>query len=332
MGLWVRALLIGLCASLMSACQILEMPGGAESIYVEAKVVAAAGENAQEFKLFLCQRSRDCAKGNDNLIGTVVGAGPKAIATRNHIQHAILARSTSLCNDFKQDLARHSARNAFASRTAAHLFTGASTVTKGRHYAKVFTGVGGFSTAIGNDIDAMYGPNVAIALSGIELARTRIFRQILKHQEHDLVKYPLSRAANDALRYHSVCNLVEGIDESSAAVENAIGQVEGPPPALAMPILSVESLTLTGGNLEYSVTLEPASAWPVVAQAVTIYYGDAGTPNAQPEEPVILTPGESLWKKEQRVPPDTTKARLILHDVSGAVVGTSIKTAEAATP
>ena len=35
---------------------------------------------------------------------------------------------------------------------------------------------------------------------------------------------------------------------------------------------------VTGAKLEYSVTVEPASTWPVVAQAVTIYYNAAATP------------------------------------------------------
>ena len=329
MGLWVRALLIALCASLMSACQILAMPGGAEPIYVQAEVVAGDGENdPDKFQLLLCQ-SRDCDKRVRDLIEPLSGDTGNPIATRNQIQHAVLARSTSLCNEFKQSLARNSARNAIVTRAAAHVFAAASRVTKGQHYANVFAGIAGVNTAIGTDIEARYGGNVAIALSGIELARTRIFRQILEHQEQDLVKYPLSRAVNDALRYHSVCNLVEGIEESSAAVESAIGQVGGPPPAVSMPILSVESVNLTDTTLQYSVTLAPASARPVVAQAVTTSYKAAADPNQELQEQVILMPGESLWEKEQSVPANTIKARLILHDVYGAVVGTSSKTAEA---
>ena len=55
MGLWVRALLVGLCAWLMSACQILAMPGGAEPIYVEAQVVAGKGDDPDEFQLLLAR-------------------------------------------------------------------------------------------------------------------------------------------------------------------------------------------------------------------------------------------------------------------------------------
>ena len=41
-------------------------------------------------------------------------------------------------------------------------------------------------------------------------------------------------------------------------------------------------------------------------------------------------PGESLWETAHELAPEhTANARLILHDVSGAVVGTSTKTAEA---
>ena len=57
---------------------------------------------------------------------------------------------------------------------------------------------------------------------GIELARTRIFRNILNGQGSSLINYPLSRAVNDAMRYHGVCNRSDGASESSRALSNEI--------------------------------------------------------------------------------------------------------------
>jgi len=307
-----------LCALLVSACQGYGMPVGAEPIYVEP-VVSSHGA----LELRFCG-GRNCESNRDLLVGLQTVAEPRR--TRNGIQHAILGRSTFLCNEFKQTLARNSARYTFTMRTLTHLFTGASTVTKGRHYAKVFSGVGGLSTAIGDDIDAMYGHNVAIALSGIELARTRIFRQILEHQNDSLVEYPLSRAVNDALRYHSVCNLVEGIEESSAAVESAIGQASGSAPPAAMPVLSVERLSVTGDKVECSVSLNPPSTWPVVATAVMTFHNGQGGPVGDFVKELILTPGKPSWEFKYPTIDTAVEVRVILHSASGAVVGTSVKT------
>ena len=102
MNLWVRALVIGLCVSLVSACQNLAMPVGAEPIYVEARV-----DKTGRLQLVLCQR-KDCKKGKRDLLESV--ANTDEIATRNQIQHAILGRSTSLCNEFKQGPVRTALR------------------------------------------------------------------------------------------------------------------------------------------------------------------------------------------------------------------------------
>jgi len=66
-----------------------------------------------------------------------------------------------------------------------------------------------------------------------------------------------------------------------------------------MPVLSVESLTLTDRKLEYSVTLEPASTWPVAAQAVTIYYNGNATPIDQSGRTGVATRGHSRLKNPE---------------------------------
>jgi len=60
-----------------------------------------------------------------------------------------------------------------------------------------------------------------VALSGIERARRRVFIQISKKLEADLVQYPVARAVNDAYRYHSVCTLLDGLIEAANAVKSA---------------------------------------------------------------------------------------------------------------
>lgn len=38
--------------------------------------------------------------------------------------------------------------------------------------------------------------------------------------EKDLVKYPVSRAVNDARRYHAVCTLTDGLIEAARAANS----------------------------------------------------------------------------------------------------------------
>ena len=70
-----------------------------------------------------------------------------------------------------------------------------------------------------------YANQLETALLGIEIARTRIFLKILAEQKNNLLDYPLGRAVNDALRYHSVCNLTEGISEASRALSEELAGV-----------------------------------------------------------------------------------------------------------
>ena len=76
-------------------------------------------------------------------------------------------------------------------------------------------------------MDDSYAQDLESALLGVEIARTRIFKSILKGQQKNLLKYPLSRAVNDAMRYHSVCNLAEGKAESSRALSGELRVVQG---------------------------------------------------------------------------------------------------------
>ena len=57
-------------------------------------------------------------------------------------------------------------------------------------------------------------------MSGIEHARTRVFKKTLNDVTKDLKEYPVARAVNDAFRYHSVCTLTDGLVEASRAANS----------------------------------------------------------------------------------------------------------------
>ena len=85
-------------------------------------------------------------------------------------------------------------------------------------------------TGIGQTLDEAYPDDLQTTLLGIELARSRIFRQIHDQRQADLIDYPVSRAVNDAIRYHGVCNLEEGDAEASKATSTVIQQTTGQQP------------------------------------------------------------------------------------------------------
>ena len=141
---------------------------------------------------------------------------------RNRLQHVLLGIATDECQDFKGRVYGWT-RFGIASGGISHLMAGASAVSTHIPTSQLMAGVGSLSTAIGGDVGAYFRESkLAVALGGIEIARTRIFRQIKDKKGASLVDYPVSRAFNDALRYHGVCTLPEGISESASAVEEAI--------------------------------------------------------------------------------------------------------------
>ena len=143
---------------------------------------------------------------------------------RNQLQHVLLGIATQECHDFKSRLYGWT-RFGIASGGVAHLMTSASAVSTHVPTSQLMAGVASLSTAVDGDVGAYFRESkLSVALGGIEIARTRIFRQIKDKKGESVLEYPVSRAFNDALRYHGVCTLPEGISESASAVEDAIAR------------------------------------------------------------------------------------------------------------
>lgn len=140
---------------------------------------------------------------------------------RNELQHALLTMATAECHEFKMKLYGWTRVGIF-SGAISHLSSAAATVTGHDVTSRALSGIGSASGGIGSDLDGYFRQSrLSIALSGIELERTRIFKQIDGKRDTSVEEYPVSRAVNDALRYHQVCNLPDGISASGDAVEDA---------------------------------------------------------------------------------------------------------------
>ena len=144
---------------------------------------------------------------------------------RNQLQHSLLAIATDVCHAYKMRLYGWTRFGLF-SGAVSHLTGAASAITGHKATSRTLVGIGTATGAIGGDFDSYFRQSrLSIALSGIELGRTRVFKQIAREQRKDIDQYPVAQAVNDALRYHQVCNLPEGLSESASAVESATREV-----------------------------------------------------------------------------------------------------------
>ena len=151
------------------------------------------------------------------------------VEQRNLLQHTLLSIATDECHQFKTNLYGWSRVGIF-SGGVSHMLSAVSAVLPHKATSRAVAGGGAVSAAIGGDIDGYFRESkLAVALAGIELARTRVFYQIKEKYDTDTVKYPVSRAFNDAVRYHVVCTLPNGLDEAGGAVEDATERAAKPP-------------------------------------------------------------------------------------------------------
>ena len=145
---------------------------------------------------------------------------------RNNFQHALFGIATSLCADFRAELANQP-KKALWVGIVSELLSAASPVVTDETRSRAVAAGGSFTSITASEIDShLDAEKIEIALLGIELARTKIFKSVIKSAGKDLTEYPVNRAINDALRYHGVCNLQDGLSASADAVGDQIGDDE----------------------------------------------------------------------------------------------------------
>ena len=146
-------------------------------------------------------------------------------SARNELQNSILSVSTSMCSEFKQRLEVSSGGQLLRSEALALLFSAGAALGGSEEIARGLAALAGASTGFGRLIEDGYINDMEVAQQGIELARSRVFRQINGGQEKNLLEYPLARAVNDALRYHAVCNVAEGKSEASRSLNEEFSEL-----------------------------------------------------------------------------------------------------------
>jgi hypothetical protein len=143
---------------------------------------------------------------------------------RNELTHRLMEISTGLCTDFKNRLSgRTTSRIAGLDAVATWLAAGASAVT-GPGLARGLAGGAAASYATSGILEDRYVGDIDSALNGIEIERTRIAKQILDKHGRTVQEYPVARAVNDVMRYHAVCNVVDGRNAAQEAMGDAVSR------------------------------------------------------------------------------------------------------------
>ena len=145
---------------------------------------------------------------------------------RNELQHAILSMATNACGDYRKRLTARSEGFMVSTTVLALFLSAGATVATNTIAKELAAGATAFS-GISQLMEKSYTNDLENTQLGIELARTRVFRNVLDGQKDDLLEYPVSRAINDAKRYHGVCNRADGSAQASRALSGQIQQLSG---------------------------------------------------------------------------------------------------------
>ena len=143
---------------------------------------------------------------------------------RNELQHTILGLATDACTDYKKRLANN-AEGWMVGTTILAIFLSAGATVRPEILAKELAAAATAVSGTSQILEESYMNDLENAQLGIELARTRVFRNILSGQDKNLIDYPLSRAVNDAMRYHGVCNRSDGRFESLRALSSELEEL-----------------------------------------------------------------------------------------------------------
>ena len=139
---------------------------------------------------------------------------------RNELQHTLLSMATKACGDYRKTLTQRSETFMIGPAVLA-LFLSAGSVAS-HSAATELTATATAVSGVSQLTEESYTNDLVNTQMGIELARTRIFKQILNDQNENLLKYPVSRAINDAKRYHAVCNRTDGRIQASRALSEQL--------------------------------------------------------------------------------------------------------------
>lgn len=149
-------------------------------------------------------------------------SGDKLKYQRNELQDRIIAASNQRCGMYLRMLASSKAESQLTWSGLAVLLSGAAAVVTPVNTAKALSAGSTVSNGILSQYNEAYFNNLAINVisSGITSQREGILLQINAKKTADLIEYPVNRAIADAVQYHSVCNIISGLETAAVATRN----------------------------------------------------------------------------------------------------------------
>lgn len=222
-------------ASIIAAILVAAMPAGCSTLTPVSVEPFPMQWEIKDGALKFCKSRDDTGGVAGNVLHGTFGWGQQgdtekcldtasisSKASRNDLQHSLLGMATRLCREFRERLYKQTLSPLYLRTTGSLGKAAAVSLIPHQATADALGAASEVAGTVAGDVDGYFRETkLNIALAGVELARTRVFKQIIRSRREDLVDYPVGRAINDALRYHGVCTLADGLSEAGGAVEAA---------------------------------------------------------------------------------------------------------------
>lgn len=143
---------------------------------------------------------------------------------RNAIQERILAASAQRCGTYFKFVNQFATEVGFSLGALTTTLAGAGAIVTPATAARALAGTAGITSGVGAEFQEKFFSKLTVQVitKGIEKRREAIYDQIKKDRESaDYENYPVEAAVKDALRYHSACNLLIGLEEAADSLERA---------------------------------------------------------------------------------------------------------------
>ena len=179
----VRTAAVVLVLSATAGCSIprLIAPVGVEPLPYDWKIVTLSSsidEASAASSFELCKMKKRWVLANFQSTGECHKTSGLGKQDRNELQHMLMGSATQACHKFKRKLYSMT-KGGMLFGAASQLSSAASGLLRIERSARIAASAGTVTGAVGGEFDGYFRESkMAIALAGIELARTRIFKQV----------------------------------------------------------------------------------------------------------------------------------------------------------
>ena len=143
------------------------------------------------------------------------------VRRRNSVRSRLLDASYNECEHFLDELRQEQAGFNFALGSLTSTLGGVGAIVTGAGVARAFSGAAAIVSGVraeGNDANFRQLTAEVIA-RGIETRRSELLETINPRRNLPIESYTVEDAVADAVKYHSVCSLISGLQQASKQVQ-----------------------------------------------------------------------------------------------------------------